>query len=87
MTDRREWIVNLDPRNKSNVRFTYDCTVMAEGVGRVMINCKNGGVAYMDYVLYVPTMKSNLLSLGQLLEKGYTMHMHQNEIDVFDKKK
>lgn len=56
----------------------------AEEVGRVLIKCKNGGVAYMDDVLYVPTMKSKLLSLWQLLEKGYTMSMHQNHIEVFD---
>ncbi|WVZ14524.1 hypothetical protein V8G54_012090 [Vigna mungo] len=78
--------MNLDPRIKSNVRFADDSTVTAEGVGRVLITCKNGEVAYMDDVLYVPTMKSNLLNLGQLLEKSYTMSMHQNLIEVFDKK-
>ncbi|XP_014515482.1 uncharacterized protein LOC106773291 [Vigna radiata var. radiata] len=87
MTGRREWMVNLDLKKKSNVRFADDSTVMAEGVGKILTSCKNGETAYMDDVLYVPTMKSNLLSLGQLLEKGYTMQMHQNVIDVFDKKK
>ncbi|WVY90422.1 hypothetical protein V8G54_035936 [Vigna mungo] len=40
----------------------------------------------MHNVLYVPTMKSNLLSLGQLLEKGYTMMMQKKHIEVFDEK-
>ncbi|XP_014523896.1 uncharacterized protein LOC106780153 [Vigna radiata var. radiata] len=87
MTERKEWMVSLDLKKKSTIRFADDSTVMAEGVGRILINCKNGGITYMDDVLYIPTMKSNLLSLGQLLEKGYTMHMHKNLIDVFDKKK
>lgn len=69
MTRRREWIVNLDPRIKSNVRFADDSTVTVEGVGRVLIMCKNGGVTYMDDMLYVPTMKSNLLSLDSSWRK------------------
>ena len=38
-------------------------------------------------VLYVPSMKNNLLRLGQLLEKGYMMTIQQNRIEVYDSKK
>jgi len=31
-------------------------------------------------------MKNNLLSLGQLLEKGFKMSMEQNFIKIYDKK-
>ncbi|XP_014506232.1 uncharacterized protein LOC106765984 [Vigna radiata var. radiata] len=86
MTRRREWLVNLDSSLKSCVSFADNSSIMAEGIDRVLIACKNGKIAYMDDVLYVSTMKSNLLSLGQLLEKGYTMSMHQNHIKVFDRK-
>ncbi|XP_052724120.1 uncharacterized protein LOC128193958 [Vigna angularis] len=86
MTGRREWLVNLDSSIKSCVRFADNSTIRAEGIGRVLISCKDGKITYMDDVLYVPTMKSNLLSLGQLLEKGYTMSMHQKHIEVFDSK-
>ena len=37
----------------------------------------------MHDVLYVPSMKNNLLSLGQLLEKGFTMAMQENYIEIF----
>ena len=50
-------------------------TILAEGIGKVMITRKNGETTYMHSVLYVPSMKNNLLSLGQLLEKGFTMAM------------
>ncbi|XP_017431714.1 uncharacterized protein LOC108339076 [Vigna angularis] len=86
MTGRREWLVELDSSRKSKIRFADDSMVMAEGVGKVLLTCKNGETAYMDEVLFVPSMKSNLLSLGQLLEKGYSMIMRDNSIEVFDKK-
>jgi len=35
-------------------------------------------------VLYVPNMKNNLLSLGQLLEKGYSMQMKDNQLKMFE---
>ncbi|WVZ16028.1 hypothetical protein V8G54_013594 [Vigna mungo] len=64
---------------------TY-CVIMAEGAGKIMVRRKDGRPAYMNNVLYVPNMKSNLLSLGQLLEKDYTRKMHQRHIEVFDEK-
>ena len=49
-----------------------------------MITRKDGKVAYMNDVLYVPSMKNNLLNLVQLLEKGYTMNMQQKLIEIYD---
>jgi len=37
-------------------------------------------------VLYIPSMNNNLLSLGQLLGKCYTMIMKQNHIEVYNSK-
>ena len=37
-------------------------------------------------VLYVPNMRSNLISIGQLLQKGYTMEMEAQAMKVFDSK-
>ncbi|WVZ24171.1 hypothetical protein V8G54_002715 [Vigna mungo] len=87
MTGIKEWIVDLDSRKKSKIRFADDSVVMAEGVGRVVLTCNNGETAYIDGVLFVPSMKSNLLSIGQLMERGYTMSTRRNSIEVFDKKK
>ncbi|XP_047164065.1 uncharacterized protein LOC124833595 [Vigna umbellata] len=86
MTGKREWLIDLDTSIKSNVRFVDNSVIMAEGAGKVSITRKDGRFAYMINVLYVPTMRSNLLSLGQLLEKGYTMSMEQKHIEVFDER-
>ncbi|XP_014496893.1 uncharacterized protein LOC106758488 [Vigna radiata var. radiata] len=86
MTGRKEWLLDLDPKIRSNVRFADDSVIMAEGADKILIKRKDGRSAYMNNVLYVPNMKSNLLSLGQLLEKGYTMKMHQKHMEVFDER-
>lgn len=69
MSGRKEWFHDLDETVKSLVRFVDNSVISAEGVGTVMIKRKDGVIASICDVLYVPNMKSNLLSLGQLLEK------------------
>lgn len=86
MTGKKEWLLDIDASVKHKVKFADSSTILAEGVGQVMIKCKSGKPAFVTDVLYVPSMKNNLLSLGQLLEKGFTMNMEQNFIEVFDSK-
>ncbi|WVY99219.1 hypothetical protein V8G54_031370 [Vigna mungo] len=86
MTGNRKWLLDLDTSIKSTIRFADNSTIQAEGVGKILIKCKDGKSIYMHNVLYVPMMKSNLLSLGQLLERGFTMKMQERHIEVFDKK-
>ena len=55
-----------------------------EGVGKVMIKKRDGSKCFISGVLYVPGMKSNLLSIGQLLEKGYKMVLEDCTMKVYD---
>ncbi|XP_014490203.1 uncharacterized protein LOC106752938 [Vigna radiata var. radiata] len=86
MTRNKRWLIDLDTSVKSIVRFANDSVIRAEGSCKVLITRKDGKSVYMHNVLYVPTMKSNLLSLGQLLEKGYTMNLQKRNIEVYDEK-
>jgi len=87
MTGNRKWIVDFDSNVKNNVRFVDNSMISAEGIGKVRFTCKDGRAGYMNDVLYVPSMKNNILNLGQLLEKGFKMSMEQNSIKIYDKKK
>lgn len=64
MSGHREWFVNLNEDVKSKVKFPDNSTVIAEGMGKVMIKQKNGEQATISDVIYVPNTKNNLLSLG-----------------------
>jgi len=63
---------------KSKIKFTDNSSITAEGIGKVMIQRKDEQHSFINDVLYVPNMKNNLLSLGQLLEKSYSMQMEDN---------
>jgi hypothetical protein len=86
MTGRKDWFVNLTSTQNNNVRFADDSTVAVKGVGDVSIKRKDGKLSLISNVLYIPGMKCNLLSIGQLLEKDYKIVMEKKLLNVFDTK-
>jgi len=86
MTGRRDWFVKINSTSKSKVKFADDSTLSAEGIGEVLIKKKDGGQSLISEVLYIPGMKSNLLSIGQLLEKGYRVLLEDKMMRVHDPK-
>ncbi|XP_006588254.1 uncharacterized protein [Glycine max] len=70
MTGRKEWFISLDDSSKSKVRFADGSSLTAEGISRVAFRDTNGKETIIEEVLYVPGLKTNLLSLGKLLQKG-----------------
>ncbi|CAL0302420.1 unnamed protein product [Lupinus luteus] len=87
MIGKKDWFTFLDESTKSKVKFADNSAVTAEGIGKIMIQRKDGKKAYISNVLYVPKMKSKLISLGQLLEKGYSMEMNDGMLRIFDQDK
>ncbi|WVZ24094.1 hypothetical protein V8G54_002638 [Vigna mungo] len=85
MTCNREWLVNFDDTKKSKVKFADDSTLKVEGMGDVVINRRSGSKAIISNVLFVPEMKYNLLSLGQLVEKDFKVVMgDQKQVKLYD---
>ncbi|KAL4383374.1 hypothetical protein GQ457_15G025730 [Hibiscus cannabinus] len=50
-----------------------------------MITQKNGEKKYITDVYYVPAMKTNIISIGQLLEKGYEAQMKNRSLSLKNK--
>ncbi|MCI38040.1 retrovirus-related pol polyprotein from transposon TNT 1-94, partial [Trifolium medium] len=80
MTGNKEWLVNYDSSRKSTIRFADSRTIKLEGIGDVLIKGKNSNQTLITGVLYVPNMQYNLLSMGQLVEKGFTMTLGNNQM-------
>lgn len=88
MTCNRVWMVNIDKSRKSKVRVADNSTLQVEGIGNVIIKKKNGAHVTIKDVLLVPEMKCNLLSLGQLVEKGFTVTMgNKGQAEILDRNK
>lgn len=58
-----------------------------EGSVRVVLRDAEGKEVEIEEVLYVPGLKTYLLSLGRLLLKGYVMKMENNSLSIFNQHK
>jgi len=84
MTGKKSWFSELDDSVNRKIRFADNSIVCAAGIGKVLIHRKDGKKACITDVLYVANMRSNLISIGQLLQKGYTMKVEAQTMKVFD---
>ncbi|XP_004488901.1 uncharacterized protein [Cicer arietinum] len=87
MTEHKEWFVIIDKKVKREIKFIDNITMTTEGVGKVLIQRRDDKQSFICDVWYVPNMKNNLLSLGQLLEKGYSMNMENGQMKMFESSK
>jgi len=65
-------------------RFGDDSCLNSKGIGCVVLRDSSDREVVIDGVLYVPSLKTKLLSLGQLLQKGFIMEMKENGLNVYD---
>ncbi|GAU39117.1 hypothetical protein TSUD_22950 [Trifolium subterraneum] len=84
MTSNKEWLVNYDSSKKSKIRFVDSRTVKSEGSGDMLIKGKDGNQVLITSVMYVPDVPSNILSIEQLVEKGFTVSLGNNQMEVYN---
>lgn len=72
MTGNKEWFFELEENFNRTMKLGNDTrmTVIAKGSIKVKIN---GIIQVISDVYYIPELKNNLLSIGQLQEKGLTI--------------
>ncbi|KAI5427463.1 hypothetical protein KIW84_032754 [Lathyrus oleraceus] len=68
-----------------NVSFGDASKVKVEGKGTIHYLQKDGLIGSIQDVYYVPNLKTNILSLGQLTEKGYSILMKERILHLKDK--
>lgn len=65
----KEWFSELDERFRQHVKLGDDRRMQVEGKGNLRVEI-NGITQVISSVSYVPGLKNNLLSVGQLQQKG-----------------
>ena len=76
---------SIDESDKVKVRLGNGSVVESKGKGTVMVETEKGTRLIHD-VLLVPSLKENLLSIGQMMERGYTLHFEGGVCKILDNK-
>ena len=76
MTGNKGWFSELEEGFRQTVKLGNDTRmdVVAKGSVRFQIN---GVIQVLSEAFYIPELKSNLLSIGQLQEKGLAILIKQ----------
>jgi hypothetical protein len=84
MYGQRDLFDDLDKTIQGLVTFGDTSKVPFKGKGNIPIKLKNGDHSYIADVYYVPAIKQNLVSIGQLMEKGYNLYMKNCHLTIID---
>jgi len=82
--EKEACVVDLDESISGNVLFDDNSKTPIKGKGKILICLKDGRHEFISNVFYVPNMNNNILSLGQLLEKGYDIHRKDSSLSIKD---
>jgi hypothetical protein len=83
MTNDENLFKQLDKSSVSKVRIGNGEYIPVKGKGTVAIE-GNSGIKLISDVLFVPEIDQNLLSVGQLLEKGYLLVFKDKHCSISD---
>jgi hypothetical protein len=84
MIGRAEAFSELDRVIQGTIRFSDGSLVEIEGRGIVEFTGKTGEAVKLSGVLYIPRLKNNIISLGQLDERECKVEIKQGLLRVWD---
>ncbi|CAH9069840.1 unnamed protein product [Cuscuta europaea] len=83
MTGDKSMFVKVE-QTQGHVTFGDESKVVVNGKGNVLIRLNDGSHQFISDVYYVPNLKTNILSMGQLLEKDYDIHLKNRSLSLRD---
>jgi hypothetical protein len=83
MTGNKGLFEDLDTSVKAQIKFGNDNIVEVMGKGAINVITNSGNKTIPD-VYFVPGLKHNLISVGQLTQKGYRVSFENNVCTIFD---
>lgn len=86
MCGKKEYFSDLNENFRDSVKLGNNSSMTVIGKGNIRLQV-NGTTQIITEVFYVPELKSNLLSIGQLQEKGLTVLFQHGRCKVFHHEK
>jgi transposase InsO family protein len=86
MCGQRDIFSHFDSNFRESVKMGNDSTLLVQGKGRVRMEV-NGIIHVITDVFFVPELKTNLLSIGQLQENGLAVLIQQGNCKIFHPEK
>ena len=85
MMSKKSYFHSLDENQQGVIRFGDESSVRFEGKGSIFLNYLDGEEIKLEGVLFVPSLRVNILSLGKLYEDGFTSTLGGGVLSIFDK--
>ncbi|KAL1333643.1 hypothetical protein AAHE18_11G116100 [Arachis hypogaea] len=85
MTGNRSKFVALDTNVNGHVHFGDESKVEINGKWTILLELKNGSHNILSNVYYIPKMRNNILSIGQLMENSCKIVMEDRYLWLRDK--
>ena len=82
MCRNRQWFSNIDETFRHSVKFDNNTRMGVMGKGNIRLEI-NGSTQVVTDVYYVPALKNNLLSIGQLQERGLAIIIQNGEYKLY----
>lgn len=82
MCPRKDWFVKFEKFDGPRVFMGNNNTCKVEGIGKIHLKMNGGVVQELEDVRYVPEMKKNLISVGELDSRGFEMTLKGGVLKV-----
>ncbi|CAJ2629918.1 unnamed protein product [Trifolium pratense] len=82
MIGNKTWLFDFDSNIRESVKLGDDSRMEVKGKGNLRL-CINGITQIITNVYYIPGLKNNLLSIGQLQQKGLTIIFKHDYCKVY----
>ena len=88
MTGKKATLSNLEEKNSpQKVSLGYYCQYPIKGIGESSYKLDSGTSIKMKEVIYVPSLKKNLLSISALDKKGYRVSFIDGQVNMWSERK